>query len=244
MEYKGYVLTSYYFMQRSEFVCVDEARDYTAESKDVNNGNLWYTTEYMTGSLPMSVFDTGYEATCAQCTDVDYSSTYVRWGHRDCPVGAMKMYTGYAAAGHHSASSGGGYNTVCLHPSPTHLDHKAGMQGGGRLYGTEYKGTKNQFQDAVCTVCAASGSTYTQWGSHECPSNQRMEYKGYIMSNRWNWRSDYVCVDEARDYTVESSSAQQSGNYWYETAYKPGSLPTGVYDADYMPTCAQCTAAE
>merc|ERR1719506_1925784 len=70
-EYQGYIMANHYTHFKGEFVCVDEARQYTNNSQSTNNmGNLWYTTEFERGSLPGDVFKHDHEATCAQCTVV------------------------------------------------------------------------------------------------------------------------------------------------------------------------------
>jgi len=246
-EYKGYIMADHYTHQKSEFVCVDEARQVTRKSTASNhNGNLWYTTEYETGSLPSNVFLLNHEATCAQCTDANFSSTYVRWGHRDCSSTATKLYTGYVAGGAYN-HGGSGANTLCLHPHPLYLESSPGNQNGALLYGTEYKNTgavdANHDHEGVCSVCAVLGATYTQWGHYTCPVNQMTEYKGYIMANHYtHQKSKFVCVDEARQVTRKSTASTHHSNLWYTTEYETGgSLPSDIFLLNHEATCAQCT---
>jgi hypothetical protein len=248
-EYSGYIMANHYTQYKSSFVCVDEERKFTSHSNTGNsNGNLWYTTEYELGALPGNVFSQDAEATCAQCTASDHAEVYIRWGHRECPDGATKFFTGYTA-GSHYGHNGGGYNTLCLHPNPDLSFQHTGNQNGALLYGTEYENTgsvdQNHDQDAVCAVCGVQrGTTYTQWGRNVCPRGQRMEYKGYVMSTHYTQKkSTFVCVDEARMYTVNNGyhGGNHNGNLWYTTEYETGSLPGGVFTHDAEATCAQCT---
>ena len=186
------------------------------------------------------------EASCAQCTALDYVSTYVRWGNRECPDGADKLFTGYAAGAHYN-HRGSGANTMCLHPNPTYPPGtSSGNQNGALIYGTEYQNTgaidKNHDKDAVCAVCAVVGVTFEQWGRDICPQGHRTEYKGVIMSNHYTQQpGEFVCVDLERAFMVSGHEGDHNGNLWYTTEYEQGSLPNSVYKHDSEASCAVCS---
>jgi len=70
-----------------------------------------------------------------------------------------------------------------------------------------------------------------------------LEYKGVVMANHYTQhKNSWVCVDEAREYTVKSNHGNQDGNLWYTTEYEQGSLPNNIFKHDHEVTCAQCTA--
>ena len=135
-QYWGYVMANHYTQQKSEYICVDEARMAHANSSAANrDGNLLYTTEYQVGSLNSGTYSHDYEATCAVC-GAD-NPTYTRWGHTKCPDSTETLYSGVVAGGHYN-HRGSGANSVCLHPEPTYGEHSAGNQDGALLYGTEH----------------------------------------------------------------------------------------------------------
>jgi hypothetical protein len=249
-EYKGYVMSNHYTQHKGMFVCVDGERAFEVKDQEGNHdGQLWYTTEFEAGSLPGSVYKQDHEASCAQCTALDYVSTYVRWGNRECPDGADKFFTGYAAGSHYT-HRGGGANTLCLHPNPIYPPGtSSGNQNGALIYGTEYQNTgaidKNHDKDAVCSLCAVRGNTHTQWGREICPDGYQFEYKGVVMANHYTQhKNEFVCVDGAREYTTKSSNANHDGNLWYTTEYEHGSLPNNIFKHNHEVSCAQCTSVD
>jgi hypothetical protein len=68
-QYSGYVMSTTYQQEKSNYVCVDD--NPSAPTSLANeNGNLWYTTETRsnTGSLPSSIYVDGGELTCVVCS--------------------------------------------------------------------------------------------------------------------------------------------------------------------------------
>lgn len=69
LEYNGYLASSHYTHQRSEYICVDDDTEMTDLSKGGNeNGALIYSVEGRCGSLPCGPYVNGRELTCAICS--------------------------------------------------------------------------------------------------------------------------------------------------------------------------------
>jgi len=69
VEYKGVVMSDHYGHYASEYVCVDREAAYMTNGQEGNHdGNLWYTVEFQTGSLPSSEFKNDGEVSCAVCS--------------------------------------------------------------------------------------------------------------------------------------------------------------------------------
>eukprot|EP01043_Picozoa_sp_COSAG02_P091686 COSAG02_NODE_28387_length_590_cov_1.401222_1_plen_160_part_10 len=129
----------------TQHICVDRKFDGSASS---TGGALHETGQHNNARLALIELDpiygdpsamgyiTGREVTCVQCSS-NSGPTYVRWGRRSCPMGAVEVYVGHAANGRSrtdlagryydvnevrrdsaKALQGAGYNFVCLHGDP------------------------------------------------------------------------------------------------------------------------------
>ena len=171
---------------------------------------------------------------------------------------AFSYYTikGYAG-GSHQQHSGSGSNTVCLPDNPqwgnyTHVN----QQYTALMYGTEYEfGSNQQFfstinnnqnslqnYDVPCVQCLVTSRSMQLMipARRECPAGWTMEYRGYLVAQRYDYvKSEYICLDEAPD--AVGSPANDDGNLFFVVKAKCGSLPCLPYVNDWELTCVVCT---
>ena len=214
-----------YDLKKSEFVCVDyERASHRWSSSGNENGGLLYTTEMQGGASSESWYPTDIEIGCAVCSAPH--TVYTHWGKTggsSCPSGATQLYQGFIAASKYD-HSGGGANHLCMHNSAqAPQGASTANHNGALLYGVEYQNMPGlssvQDRDAGCTVCARSGysQSYVQWGRMTCDgSGQATEYAGFVMSDHSDHKkSEFICVDPARDGHEYSSSANDNGGLLY-----------------------------
>ena len=165
-------MASYYNHKKSEHICVDyRLQSHAASAKANNDGNLLYSARMHSGAADEDAYKPFSEVGCAVCSTT-VGAPYPRYGHRECPTGARKLYSGFMASAQYQ-HPGGGANTLCMHPNPqpiragavsTHQSYYAA------LYGMEYQNTgaadKSHDVDAACAMCERAGTvqTYVQWG--------------------------------------------------------------------------------
>ena len=135
------------------------------------------------------------EITCAHCSASTSSggSVYTRWGKKTCPADTTQIYVGFAAANFYTYT-GGGYNFLCMHPTPKYLFTSTTAGGGGLLYQTEYEtaSTSNIYDSRAlynlempCSVCqrpAARSNAIMLPGRTSCPSGFTADYTGSALA--------------------------------------------------------------
>lgn len=246
--YTGNVMSSHHSHQRSEWACVDTARETHFKSENGNHESIrWYLAEYDCGSLPCGPFSDTMEVACAQCGIPDEAvSVYTRWGHDECGGDSELIYTGAAGSAAHN-QAGGGYNSMCLTMDPSEAPDKAdGAQNHARVYGTEYEahyaGQSRNNHDAACAVCAYKGSaTYTAWGTTECGAEHSVLYNGNILGDHHgHYKAEWVCVDPELKSHASDDAGNQDGTLWYQAEYECGSIPCTPYTQNKEGACAVC----
>ena len=176
--------------------------------------------------------------------------SYIRWGRRDCPSGAERVYRGRAAGSHYS-HKGGGSNYQCITLEPENFDFGPGVAGLAYIYGTEYEVSNRNPQasrslhdhDVPCVVCYVPRRTaiITIPGTYKCPSQWTREYYGYLMSaHHGHHRSTFECVDRNAQRAL-GGHANHNGALFYFVEPRCGSLPCPPYDQQKEMTCAVCT---
>jgi hypothetical protein len=122
-----------------------------------------------------------------------------------------------------------------------------------RADGIEYENTgaldANANTDAACAVCQRPGAvqTYVQWGRINCTNGHTTEYSGLIMANGYGstsqrfQRSEFVCVDMAREAHATSSSSSTSASGSWFTSEMKGGASDEVYVQSREVSCAVCS---
>ena len=148
---------------------------------------------------------------------------FTHWGSTSCPSGTVKLYEGFVANTHFWIA-GSGANYLCMHPEPQKPEgNHGGNQNGALLYGVEYEtgtGHKDQNKDAGCAVCEheTSSTVYVQWGRKSCTGGHETVYWGAVMANHHTFhRTEYICVDWARESHATSDDGNQDGGLLYTT---------------------------
>ncbi|XP_078618257.1 uncharacterized protein LOC144885917 [Branchiostoma floridae x Branchiostoma japonicum] len=182
------------------------------------------------------------------------SSVYVRWGRTTCPNGTETsiIYNGIAG-GTHYTQSGGGANYVCLPKGPEWGVFTDGNQGSAYMSGAEYQvdefgnspfqGASLHDHDVPCAVChvASRGSKLMIPARLSCPSGWTREYKGYLMTNHYNYhRTEFVCMDGEPE-TRPGGHGNHNGALFYPVEGNCGSLPCPNYVQGRELTCVVCT---
>eukprot|EP00058_Branchiostoma_floridae_P013335 XP_002598823.1 hypothetical protein BRAFLDRAFT_74500 [Branchiostoma floridae] len=160
---------------------------------------------------------------------------------------------GGIAGGSHFTHSGGGANYVCLPKDPEWGVFMDGNQGSSYMQGAEYQDAQfgnSPFQgasvydhDVPCAVChvASRGSKLMIPARLSCPSGWTMEYKGYLMTERYNHnRSEFVCVDGEPE-TRPGGQGNVDGALFYPVEADCGALPCPNYVQGRELTCVVCT---
>ena len=216
-----------------------------------HNGNLLYTTETEQGSMDEALYPHNREVGCSVCAAP--AAAYTRWGSTTCPAATSTLlYAGIMAGAAHT-HAGSGANHVCLHPSPQYPEgFNDGNHNGALLYGTEYENTGaldlNAQKDAACAVCVLQkpGSTYVQWGrSTSCSNGHTTLYTGLVMADTFiHPKSEFVCVDTAREAHGRSVTTSHDGNLLYTTEAEQGSMDETMYLHNREVGCSVCRTPE
>ena len=195
-------------------------------------------------------------------SSAEAGTTFTRWGRSVCPTGAHLLYKGYMTAGYHGAQ-GSGANHLCAHEDPKFVRPAAGWQDWtGRLYGIELhlwqeplkglflrdnvNGAELNGQDMLCAVCYVADATAQIMlpGRPDCGATGfDLQYKGFVISSAHGgnqFRSEYVCLDEAPEGRAGGSAANNEGII-HPVQVACGSLPCTPYVDAFELTCAVCT---
>ena len=172
---------------------------------------------------------------------------YTHWGRKSCPTGAELLYEGITG-GSRWDHPGGGANYVCLPKIPQYLSTNE-PSWYSRMYGTEFENVHNIFpenhdHDVPCAVCYTSTKSVKLMipARTSCPSSWTIEYKGYLMANHHNYKSNkvYECVDENPE-SIDGSGADDDGSLFYFTVSTCNGLPCPPYVNNRAITCVVCT---
>ena len=164
------------------------------------------------------------------------------------------MHVGTIGGSHYS-HYGSGSNYLCMPMVPIYEEYTPAADTlRGLLYSSEYQvhddstRLRSKHDHApVCAVCQAPKGTSSALmipARNVCPSDWRLEYKGYLMAEYWNHkRTQYVCVDT--DLEIEpGTGGDQNGALLYRVearALTGGGLLFGPYVQGRELTCAVCT---
>ena len=172
---------------------------------------------------------------------------YTRWGRKSCPTGAQLLYEGITGGEWHNYP-GGGANYVCLPKVPQYMSTNEPTHFSYML-GTEYEDVNNIFpgkdnHNAPCAVCYTSTKSVKLMipAGTSCPSSWTTEYKGYLMTQRHDRKSNkvYECVDENPE-SVDGSEGNTEGALFYFTKSTCHGLPCPPYVNNTAITCVVCT---
>ena len=266
VEYFGYLFASHHSHAKINWICLDkdsERKEYYSSSH-----SLWSPTEVICGSLKCgTLIDGGYvqyhEVTCAVCTPTTKrrSSIYTRYGRNECPSTSVTVYSGFVA-GSAAGKSGGGANVLCMRNSATYMDHNGNNQGGAYLYGFEYEtsssGLKSTAYRAVnnreipCAVCenVRSESTFTQFGSRDCPESYKLDYSGFVFGAKYstssslgtNNKAEFVCIDfSPQPYENGRGTADDNQGRYFAQQTTCSGLPCPPFTSVREITCAVCS---
>merc|ERR1712039_396495 len=222
---------------------------HAGSSNDHDPGNLLYGTRMKEGAADEQAYPSNYEVGCAACAATPGRTVFTRWGSRQCPNKSSVMYAGFMASSY-AGHSGGGANTLCMHPSGQKTPGVNIHDDGNLLYGMEYqKGTvdESKDKDAACVVCELDRweVVYTQWGrSHTCTNNHQTMYSGIVMSNNHDssHKGEFVCVDQERAAHPRSSSRTEHVGLLYSTEMEKGSSDEDQYPHNVEVGCSVCAA--
>ncbi|XP_003391819.1 PREDICTED: short-chain collagen C4-like, partial [Amphimedon queenslandica] len=173
---------------------------------------------------------------------------YTRWGRKSCPAGAELLYEGITG-GSRWDSSGGGANYVCLPIVPQYLSTNE-PTWYSRMYGTKYEHVNDIFpgkdnHNAPCAVCYTSTKSVKLMipAKTRCPSSWTTEYKGYLMTNYYGYKSNkvYECVDENPESIDGSGADVQTAAQICFTRSTCNGLPCPPYVSNRAITCVVCT---
>ncbi|KAL8599797.1 hypothetical protein ACOMHN_052310 [Nucella lapillus] len=169
-------------------------------------------------------------------------STFIRWGHSRCPDNTSLVYSG-VAGGTFYDKSGGASNYLCLVMEPQ-LDNLPIPEYFSSIHGAEYQRFNELLnQDVVCSVCWAPQTTTVMVpATLTCPAGWNTQYSGHITStyDRAKGRTEYVCLDEAREYRA-GGNANRNGALFYPVFAHCGSLPCPPYTNNKTITCVVCS---
>ncbi|OWF49875.1 short-chain collagen C4-like [Mizuhopecten yessoensis] len=175
-------------------------------------------------------------------------ATFVRWGHKDCPVNVSSLvYTGFAG-GSHYAHPGGAASPVCLPTEPLWGQHKDAVDDSGFMYGAEYEdhglfGKDSSNEDVPCAVCRspAHSSILMIPGRNVCYSGWTEAYQGDLASGYYAHPapSENVCMDQSPQ-PLFGGSANQDGKLFYGVRSVCGSLRCPPYENNKFLSCVVC----
>ena len=176
------------------------------------------------------------------CFTANVGTTYIRWGHNDCPNSADVIYSGRVAGANHT-DKGGGSNAQCLPTNPEYNDTLSTAQTKGYIYGAQFDSSTSMLNhDIPCALCYANRSTSLMIpAKFTCPSGWTNEYHGYLMTSLDDQsKVEYMCVDKAFR-SANRESKIEKGLLLYPVEVKCQSLPCPPFNATMDMTCAQCT---
>ena len=137
---------------------------------------------------------------------------------------------------------GSGSDYICLTDKPTFL---TGTEpgAGARVHGAEYEQAPNAQHDTACAVCQTRNrNTLMLPGSDECPAGFDTEYIGYLATSYFNnYRATHVCMDNAHEPAIPSSTAHHNGALFYPAESYCGALPCSIYPTGKNLLCAVCS---
>ena len=179
------------------------------------------------------------------------SYAYTHWGSKSCGNGAELLYAGFMAGSHYTQGGNGG-NYLCMHPDVQWPEKvNAGNDDQSILYTTEYEVSSNvdpsstgHDQEAACAMCLRpnAGSTYVQWGRTACSNGHTAEYTGYVMAQTYSQKkSEFICVDAARESAVGGSSGSQDGALLYFTEFDQVLSSSTSYETNKEVACTVCS---
>lgn len=177
-------------------------------------------------------------------------------------MAAQLIYEGIVG-GSMNGQSGGGANSLCLPLRPTWGNFSDLLDGGGRLFGAEYRlghteGSYNVFENTLmpgrlnmqkvpCALCQVrrASSVLMVPASLTCPLGWNRQYHGYLMSERAeNQRSEHICVDhqaEISPHFRHNPAIQGEAMHLLPVEASCGSLPCAPYVSQREVTCVVCT---
>ena len=174
----------------------------------------------------------------------------MRWGHSACPTtsGAETVYNGIASGSGHW-HYGGGANYLCL---PREADYyqesiKPKSSYFSYLYGAKYQHTLVGTHDynVPCSVCYVSSraAKMTIPAKTTCPPTWTEEYKGYLMTDRWNHKQNvvYECVDKDAEGLSAGLKNKDGAMFYHVVATDGSGLPCPPYTTAKTISCIVCT---
>jgi len=180
--------------------------------------------------------------------------TYTRWGRTTCAGDATVFHTGYAASAKWD-ETGSGKNYICLADQPEWGKVTAGVQGGSRLFGTQYAldaywapfsmtsfpNSKTNQVPMPCVICD-SPNTKVQLasGSINCPAGWNSEYNGYLGA-LYQQASEWICIDGTPEPRGAVYGAWQA--HFHVAEVFCGTLPCSVYPDGNEVSCAVCSSS-
>ncbi|XP_028402157.1 collagen alpha-4(IV) chain-like isoform X1 [Dendronephthya gigantea] len=178
---------------------------------------------------------------------------YTRWGRKHCPSKSIEMYSGVMGGSYYN-DAGGASNYLCLPLNPIFEKYVDGIQASTYMHGVEYHihGGQNQIfpntnihdDNAPCAVCLAKSRASHMMipARNVCPSGWTMEYKGYLMAERFNHkRTQFICVDGDPEATHGSHADTNGALLYFVEGYCGHSLPCPPYVHGRELTCVVCT---
>uniref|UniRef100_A0A1X7TGB1 Short-chain collagen C4-like n=1 Tax=Amphimedon queenslandica TaxID=400682 RepID=A0A1X7TGB1_AMPQE len=176
---------------------------------------------------------------------------YTRWGRTSCPTdtGAELLYEGIAG-GSKWDQPGGGANYICLPKVPHYVSTHIPSLDGSYMYGSEYRSVNGIFpgknyHNVPCAVCYTAKKSVKLMipGRITCPSTWTIEYKGYLMAERYNHARNtvYECVDENVESLAGSDDTSNEVTVLYFIHSTCNGLPCPPYVDKRVLTCVVCT---
>lgn len=257
-QYSGYLVAAYHsYTSKLNWECLNEKPEADSRGSS-SSGTYLYQTEIECGSIRCRNQEDRYaqdrELTCAVCSSPvgRQGVVFNRWGKSVCPSISKLLYSGFAAGSVHS-QSGSGANVLCMREVPTYGEFDSSNNHGALLYGYEYNSgglrssnfTSLNSYEVPCAVCEVdyAMTTYTVFGSDECPVEYVAIYTGYAFSHHYSHASkgEYVCVDEMPEgYDNSLGGSSHSQAILYPVEVECGSLPCPPYHQNREIRCAQC----
>ncbi|GIY08089.1 uncharacterized protein CDAR_85601 [Caerostris darwini] len=137
---------------------------------------------------------------------------YIHWGSVNCSVpSSVPIYIGYAATS--SKGYGNGGNILCLNVKPqfeSREPYKKGEAEVSRISGMTYETLKTSTGFAYCALCELENATsvVTITGRTDCPSEMKLEYNGFLATNK-KALSELVCMAGRPDDKIVDLHAKE-----------------------------------
>lgn len=175
---------------------------------------------------------------------------YTRWGKASCPTetGAELLYEGIA--GGSKWDQLGGVLTISVYQSPHYVSTHILSLDGSFVYGSEYCSVNGVFpgknyHNVPCAVCYTAKKSVKLMipGRITCPSTWTVEYKGYLMAEKYNHARNtvYECVDENAESLAGSDDISNEITALYFIHSTCNGLPCPPYVDKRVLTCVVCT---